>query len=64
MLIVPGKIITKNPNETQENEITDKFLNLLENQIIEEPAYWLWTHNRWKHSKDYFLNIYLKKEQK
>ncbi len=57
-------LITKNPNETQENEITDKFLNLLENQIIEEPAYWLWTHNRWKHSKDYFLNIYLKKEQK
>ncbi len=35
--------------ETASNEITDQFLRLVENQIEEEPAYYFWTHRRWKH---------------
>ena len=40
--------ITYTPNETAENEITEKFVRLLEQQIKETPAHWLWSHKRWK----------------
>jgi len=44
-------LITEDPGKTKEFEITDRTLHLLENQIRSEPAYWLWTHDRWKHKK-------------
>jgi KDO2-lipid IV(A) lauroyltransferase len=34
---------------TKENEITEKFLRLAEQQIREKPEHYLWTHRRWKH---------------
>lgn len=30
--------------------ITTRYARLLEQRIMEEPAYWLWTHKRWKRS--------------
>lgn len=30
-------------------EITDVYARNLEQRIKQAPAYWLWTHNRWKH---------------
>jgi Kdo2-lipid IVA lauroyltransferase/acyltransferase len=36
------------PKTTEENEITSKYMQLLEQTIIEDPAFWLWTHKRWK----------------
>lgn len=44
------ELITDNPSATAPNEITEKFVRLLEKEILEEPAYWLWSHNRWKFS--------------
>lgn len=41
--------IAVNPNEYKDYEITDKFLKFVENQIKENPQYYLWTHKRWKH---------------
>ncbi len=41
--------ITLAGRQTLENEITDQFLRLTEQQIIERPEYYLWTHRRWKH---------------
>ncbi len=32
-------------------QITDKFLELVEQQIYEAPELYLWSHNRWKHKK-------------
>lgn len=32
-------------------EITDNYMKLLEQQIIKAPAYYLWTHKRFKHCK-------------
>ncbi|RZJ60857.1 MAG: lipid A biosynthesis acyltransferase [Flavobacterium sp.] len=32
-------------------EITERFLRLLEQQIIEAPEYYLWTHKRFKHTQ-------------
>lgn len=34
--------------KTSDGEITRRFAAILEEQIIENPAYWLWTHKRWK----------------
>lgn len=42
-------VIEENPNSVVENVITEKFVRLLEQQILETPADWLWSHNRWKH---------------
>ena len=38
-----------NPKETAEFEITELHTKFLEQIIKEEPAYWLWSHRRWKH---------------
>ena len=32
------------------NEITEKFVRVMEEKIRENPEYWLWTHRRWKHT--------------
>jgi KDO2-lipid IV(A) lauroyltransferase len=36
---------------TKEHEITERYVQLLENHIREAPEYWLWTHKRWKYTK-------------
>ena len=41
--------ITLAGSTTKKNEITDKFLELTERQILERPEHYLWTHRRWKH---------------
>jgi KDO2-lipid IV(A) lauroyltransferase len=46
------EIITENPAETAEFEITEKYIRLVEKQIINRPEYYLWSHKRWKHKRD------------
>lgn len=46
------KLISDNPSETQEFEITEKYTRLLEKSILRDPARYLWTHNRWKYKKE------------
>lgn len=41
--------IAANGKDTKENEITNTFLRLTEQQIQEKPEHYLWTHKRWKH---------------
>ncbi len=41
--------ITRNGKSTEKNEITNRFLELTEQQINEQPEHYLWTHRRWKH---------------
>ncbi len=41
--------ICLNPKETAAFEITEAHTRFLEDFIREEPAYWLWSHRRWKH---------------
>ena len=45
------EVITDNPNSLPENEITLSYARLIETNIRQQPARWLWTHNRWKWSK-------------
>ena len=39
-----------------ENAVTQRYAELLENNIRRQPAYWLWSHNRWKRSHADFKN--------
>ena len=43
------KTVTLNPNEFENYQITDLFINYLVDMIKEEPSHYLWTHKRWKH---------------
>lgn len=44
--IVP---ITEDVSSLPENEITERYTRLLEENIRRQPSIWLWTHRRWKH---------------
>lgn len=48
---VEYKVIFEHPGETEYGEITEKLGRLVEEKIIEQPEYWLWTHKRWKHKR-------------
>ena len=43
--------ISLEPKLTDEFEITEKYIQLLEKTIQAAPEYWLWTHKRWKHKR-------------
>lgn len=45
-------LISEKPQETAQNEITERYARLMENTILRDPAYWLWTHKRWKHKME------------
>ena len=41
-------LITETPKQTAGGEITECFARRLEQTIRREPAYWFWSHKRWK----------------
>jgi len=41
--------LTMEPKNIPDYEITRMFLDEIEKQIHKEPAYYLWSHKRWKH---------------
>lgn len=41
--------LAENPKMYKDYEITDMFFERVEEQIKENPEYYLWTHKRWKH---------------
>ncbi len=46
------KLVTETPKETPDNYITEQYARLLEQMIKREPAFWLWTHKRWKYKHE------------
>jgi KDO2-lipid IV(A) lauroyltransferase len=44
-------LISDDPSQTSEYEITEKYVRSLENAIQENPSNWLWSHRRWKHKR-------------
>ena len=43
--------LVDNPKEVPNFEISEIFMKKVEQQILEAPEYYLWTHKRWKHRK-------------
>ncbi len=48
------KLITREPNSLPEFDITRRFFAMLENTIRREPRFYLWSHNRWKRTREEF----------
>ncbi|MDG1725395.1 MAG: lysophospholipid acyltransferase family protein [Bacteroidia bacterium] len=44
-------VLTENPQDTEDGEITEMHTSKLENQINIQPEFWLWTHKRWKRKR-------------
>nr|WP_294705986.1 lysophospholipid acyltransferase family protein [Prevotella sp.] len=51
------KLLTEIPKEKKEFEITETYIRELEKTIQRQPAFWLWTHNRWKRTREQWLKI-------
>ena len=45
------KVLSELPKETPENWLTEQYTRMLEKMILRAPAYWLWTHKRWKYTR-------------
>lgn len=48
---VEFKLLAKNPREFPEHAITELHVRALESRIQKDPAWWLWSHKRWKHKR-------------
>lgn len=46
------RLVSENPNTTNPFEITEACSLINEASIISDPAFWLWTHKRWKHKRN------------
>ncbi len=44
-------LLTDQPRNEADGMIVERATQLLEQQIIALPEYWLWTHKRWKHKR-------------
>ena len=49
---VEYSLITDKPTEQPHGKITEDFTKRLEQDIINQPEYWLWSHKRWKHKRE------------
>ncbi len=46
------QLMTENPKKAEELSITREYFRRLEQTIRRQPALWLWTHNRWKRTRE------------
>jgi KDO2-lipid IV(A) lauroyltransferase len=42
------KPITEEPKSEEYGYVTEKYIRFLEEDIVENPTFWLWSHKRWK----------------
>lgn len=52
------KKLTDCPRELPEFGLTELYFRELEKDIVRVPQYWLWTHNRWKRTREEFIRIF------
>ena len=48
------RLMTRRPDTLKEYEATDIYFQMLEENIREQPELWLWSHNRWKRTREEF----------
>ena len=58
------KPLTHRPKEVPDYELTDRFTHLLEEMIKERPEFWLWSHKRWKRTKEEWIRRQQEEEKK
>ncbi len=48
---IKTEILADQPADFAEDELSEMHTRRLEQDIIKQPEFWLWTHRRWKHKK-------------
>lgn len=51
------RMMTEHPKEYKDYELTEWYARLLDETIRRQPEFWLWTHNRWKRTKEQYDRI-------
>lgn len=62
--VVRAVKICDEPKEMEKFAITKEYFRLLEESIRRSPAYWLWSHNRWKRTREKFNAKFTEEERK
>ena len=59
------ELITDTPKKYKNYEITEKYIELTEKKIKEQPEFYLWSHNRFKHQHRFeeWQNMQIAKQQ-
>ena len=52
------RLLSAHASQEPDNQITVRFFQILEQTIRRQPAFYLWTHNRWKRTHEEFDRIY------
>ena len=55
--------MTRHAKDIPQFGITEQYFRMLEKTIEAEPQYWLWSHNRWKRTREGFCELFSKEEQ-
>lgn len=45
-------ILSDDPKSEAPDAITERYARAMEQTILRDPAFWLWTHRRWKHKRN------------
>ncbi len=55
-----GRFVKLADNAAEEPEyvVTERYFRHLEATICREPQYWLWSHRRWKRTREEYLRLY------
>ena len=52
------KLISSTPKECEEFYLTEQYTRMLEQTINEAPPYWLWSHKRWKRTREEYNRLF------
>lgn len=48
---IETEMLCENPSNTEKSEVSELHTKRLEQDIVAQPEFWLWSHKRWKHKK-------------
>ena len=58
------KLIEKHPDDMLDFKLTERYMQEMEKTIRRDPAYWLWSHDRWSRTKEEFdYRFYIKDDK-
>jgi len=49
------KLMSKETKQLEQFRLTDLYAQMMEHTIMRAPSYWLWSHRRWKRTKEEWL---------
>ncbi|HEY4787955.1 MAG TPA: lysophospholipid acyltransferase family protein [Bacteroidales bacterium] len=49
--------ITEAPNDMKDGELTERWVRMLEERITKNPQFWIWSHRRWKRTRQQWIKL-------